>query len=263
MRLRQVTLVARNPQPVLDNLRETFGIEVSLRETDMIDLWGPGMVDEFGLSTSVLPVGDTFLEVISPTRPDTTAARFLTSRGGDAGYMVIIQCTAIEEARRRAASLGVREVWEGPLDNVRSVHFDPRDTGGALLSLEETDDTDDWPWAGPTWREHIHTEGVAEIAGVDIAAVSPGATASRWGELLDRPVHSDGGASTVTVTRGRIRFVEATGNDRDTLNGIQLRCPDPDKVRQRASRRGLEIDREGRVHLGGVAFRLSNGEQDE
>ncbi|SFB40756.1 hypothetical protein SAMN05216266_110109 [Amycolatopsis marina] len=259
MRVRQVTLAARNPQPVIDDLRYVFGIEVSLCETDMIDLWGPEMVDEFGLSTSVLPVGDTFLEVISPTRADAPAARYLTSRGGDTGYMVIIQCTAIEEARIRAAQLGIREVWEGPLDNVRSIHLDPRDTGGALLSLEETDEVEDWPWAGPNWREHAHTDGVTEITGVDITAVAPGKTASRWGELLGRPVRTEEGADTVLVTGGSIRFVENADHGREGLSGIELRCPDPDTVRQRAARRDLAIDRDGRIEIGGVAFRLGDG----
>ena len=71
MRLRQVATVARELEPVVDDFRAVLGIEVAYRD--------PG-VAEFGLHNAVMPVGDTFLEVVSPTREHTTAGRFLDRR---------------------------------------------------------------------------------------------------------------------------------------------------------------------------------------
>jgi hypothetical protein len=48
-------------------------------------------VGRFGLTNAVFAVGDTFVEVVAPTQPDTTAGRYLKRRGGDGGYMAIFR----------------------------------------------------------------------------------------------------------------------------------------------------------------------------
>jgi len=68
-------------------------------------------VGQFGLTNAVFAVGDTFVEVVAPARPDTTAGRYLERRGGDGRYMAIFQVPDLAAARRRLASLGVR--WSG------------------------------------------------------------------------------------------------------------------------------------------------------
>ena len=78
MRLRQVVIAARDLETTVAHLTAVFGIEVSYRD--------PG-VAEFGLVNAVMPIGDTFLEVISPVADRAPARRFLDRRGGDGGYM--------------------------------------------------------------------------------------------------------------------------------------------------------------------------------
>src|SRR3954451_23570004 len=102
MRLRQVALVAADLDAVVGSLCTALGVDVTYRD--------PG-VGEFGLHNALLTFGDTFLEVVSPTRDGTTAGRYLTRRGGDGGYMVILQCDDLERERERVAGLGVRTVW--------------------------------------------------------------------------------------------------------------------------------------------------------
>ena len=82
MRIRQIALVARELEPTVSAICDVLDLEVGFRD--------PG-VKLFGLSNAVIPVGDTFLEVVSPTKKDTTAGRLLDRRGGDGGYMVILQ----------------------------------------------------------------------------------------------------------------------------------------------------------------------------
>jgi hypothetical protein len=81
-RLRQVALVARDCGKTATALQETFGWPDPFHD--------PG-VGEFGLINAVFPVGDTFVEVVSPVQPDTTAGRYLARRGSDSGYMAIFQ----------------------------------------------------------------------------------------------------------------------------------------------------------------------------
>src|SRR5262249_5880592 len=82
MRLRQVALPAAAVDPTLAALQRVLGLGEPFRD--------PG-VTEFGLVNGVFALGDTFLEVVSPARPGTTAGRWLERRGGDAGYMAIFQ----------------------------------------------------------------------------------------------------------------------------------------------------------------------------
>ena len=74
VRLRQAVLVADQLEPVASALRSALGLREPFRD--------PG-VGEFGLANVVFALGDCFLEVVSPTRADTAAGRYLERHGGD------------------------------------------------------------------------------------------------------------------------------------------------------------------------------------
>lgn len=92
IRLRQVALVADDLAAAEAAIVEELGIELCFRD--------PG-VAEFGLHNALFPVGDKLLEVVSPIQDGTTAGRLLDKRGGDGGYMVILEVDDLDEARRR------------------------------------------------------------------------------------------------------------------------------------------------------------------
>ncbi|TFG92391.1 MAG: hypothetical protein E4H11_09500, partial [Myxococcales bacterium] len=95
VRLRQVAFVARELEPVVEALCDVLDVEVAYRD--------PG-VGVFGLHNALMPLGDSFLEVVSPERLGTTAGRLLERRGGDGGYMVIVQSQARKADRARVES---------------------------------------------------------------------------------------------------------------------------------------------------------------
>lgn len=194
MRLRQGVLVAEDLEGTLAELRQAFGIEPGYRD--------PG-VKVFGLVNAVLPVGDTFLEVVSPTRDEAPAARYRARHGGDGGYMVMVQSDDLAADRARIDSLGVRIVWTGELDDIAGIHLHPKDTGGALLSLDQPVPPESWRWAGPDWRAHVRTDVVKSLAAVEIASPHPERLAARWSQVLARPL--DGEA--IPLDQGCIRFV--------------------------------------------------------
>jgi hypothetical protein len=199
MRLRQVAFAARDLDAVVEQLCTTLGIEVSFNDPS---------VAVFGLRNAVMPVGDTFLEVVSPTKADTAAGRYMARRGGDCGYMVMVQTEDSDADRRRAAALGVRVAWSVDLDDIRGTHLHPRDLGGALLSLDAAVPPASWRWAGPNWQRAVRAGGAAEIVGVEMQCAEPEAVARRWAALLDHPVEvGRDGTARVALDRGTLRFI--------------------------------------------------------
>jgi hypothetical protein len=176
VRLRQAVLAARDLE------RTTALLEAAGLRDPFVD---PG-VTEFGLTNAVYPVGDAFLEVVSPIQDGTTAGRYLERRqaGDDAvGYMVIVQVDDLDAVRARAESMGIRTVFTIDLDDIRATHLHPRDVG-AILSVDQPTDPAEWRWAGPGWRERAVP---GRLRGMDVA----GADGERWAALLDRPLDDD------------------------------------------------------------------------
>lgn len=248
MRLRQVALVARALDAVVADCCAVLGIEVAFRDPD---------VAVFGLANAVMPIGDAFLEVVSPVAAGTTAGRFLDRRGGDGGYMVIVQTDDLAADRRRLADLGVRVVFEATFDDISCAHLHPRDVGGAILSLDVARPPESWRWAGPTWRAAVRTEVSAAIVGVELQADDPVALAERWGAILGRvPSAPDaGGAITIALDDGAIRFVPRRDGRGDGIAALEVRMRDRPRALAAAHARGLAVEGDA-VALGGVRLRL-------
>jgi len=125
MRLRQIALIAGDLEPIAEQLSKVFGINVGFRD--------PG-VEYFGLNNVVCPVGGEFLEVVAPFREDASGARYLKRRGGDAGYMVILQADDALAHRARLEKEGVRLIATSRHPGYQYTHFHPGDCAGVLLS---------------------------------------------------------------------------------------------------------------------------------
>jgi len=247
MRLRQVALVARDLEPVVDDLCSVLGIAVSFRD--------PG-VAVFGLHNAVMPVGDTFLEVVSPVQPDTTASRYLERRGGDGGYMVMLQSDDLDADRQRLAQVGVRIAWSIDLDDIRGSHLHPRDVGGAILSLDQPVPPAAWRWAGPGWEASMRTQVVTEITGVELQSADPLGLAHRWSQILKRPVARTGsGVIRIVLDQGAIRFVAATDGRGEGVGGFDVATTDRHRLIGAARQRGLPVD-DAHVVIGGTRIWL-------
>ena len=187
----------------------------------------PG-VGAFGLHNAVYAIGDTFLEVVSPTQPDTTAGRYLDRRG-DGGYMVIFQLADLDAARERAAAMGMRVVWQLDLPDISGTHLHPADTRGAIVSLDRADPPGSWRWGGPDWTEREGTGAPGRLRGVTIAVNDPVATAERWGELLGVEPYGE----ALVLDGSFVRFEPATRSGSPTCT---LRCPASTRPSRSAAR---------------------------
>ncbi|HYB98775.1 MAG TPA: VOC family protein [Candidatus Limnocylindrales bacterium] len=246
LRLRQVALVARDLEPTLETLQAVLGIEVSFRD--------PG-VAVFSLVNGVMPIGDTFLEVVSPTHESASAARYLQRRGGDGGYMVIFQCEDVAAERERLGALGVRVVWEAALEDAQTVHLDPRAVGGAIVSIDAMQPYDSWRWAGPGWQDSVRTERVRAIRGVTIQALEPQAVAERWSEVLGYEL--DFARRRMTLSDGSfVEFVRAEDGRGDGVSAVHVAVNDRQAIVEEAARRNLPAGADA-VEICGTRFVLA------
>jgi len=245
LRLRQIALVARDLEPVVGDLCHVLGTEVVFRDPN---------VAVFGLHNALMPLGDTFLEVVSPIRPDASAARLLERRRGDGGYMVIVQTSDLAADRRRLAALGVRIVFETTLDDIATIHLHPRDVGGAIVSLDAAQPPSSWRWAGPDWE--ARPRGDAAIVGAELQGPDPAALAARWSQVLDRRATEDGaGGHVIRLDDGVISFVAERDRRGEGLAGIAVRVPDPGRALAAARARALPTNGD-QVDICGTRIRL-------
>ncbi len=220
VRLRQAVLVARDLAPVSERLRAELGLGEPFAD--------PG-VGAFGLHNAVYAIGDAFLEVVSPTQPDTAAGRYLDRRG-DGGYMLIFQFADLAAARERAAGMGMRTVWQLDLDDISGTHLHPGDTGGAIVSLDRADPPGSWRWGGPDWTGRVGNGAPGKIRGVTIEVADPPSTATRWREFL--------GADPSELDDSYVAFEPG---DADRIVEIEVHVP----------------GRQETIEIGGVRFKLT------
>src|SRR5271166_2011636 len=179
LRLKQLELVARNLPPVVEDIRDVFGLEVGFRDP---------AVKVFGLENAIFPVTNQFIEVVSPIQDGTAGGRYLARRSGDGGYMVILQCDDHAPRKKRVAELGIRKALEQDEPEYKIMQLHPRDTGGSFLEIDVQVGGEDinGPWhpAGRNWKSAVRTDVVRAIAAAEIQSPEPDALASRWSSIL-------------------------------------------------------------------------------
>lgn len=171
-RLRQVVLAARDLDQVVAALRDHLQLGEPFHDP---------AVALFGLRNAVFAIGDTFLEVVSPTTEDASAARLLERRGTDGGYMVMFQVPDLKTATQRANGQEVRQVFDVELEDISEVHLHPADMEGAIVALSAPTPPESWRWGGPGWQERSVP---GRVKAVTIEHPDPHAVKRRWNEII-------------------------------------------------------------------------------
>jgi methylmalonyl-CoA/ethylmalonyl-CoA epimerase len=122
-------IAVRSIEEALPLWRDALGLNHSGSET----------VAEQGVHTAFLDVGETRLELLEPTEPDTPVGRFLDKRGPGFHHVCLL-VDDLEAALAELKQQGMRLVDEKPRDGaggskVAFVH--PSSTGGLLLELKQ------------------------------------------------------------------------------------------------------------------------------
>jgi hypothetical protein len=218
-------MVARDCGRVAGELRQAFGWAQPFHD--------PG-VGQFGLTNAVFAVGDTFLEVVAPTQPDTAAGRYLGRRGGDGGYMAIFQLPDVAAARDRLTGLGVRVIWTADLPGMSGTHLHPKDVPGAIVSLDWADPAESWMWAGPAWTGQAPVPAPGGLTGLTIEVADPSGAADRWAAVLGLPATARAGKGAgegegagegvveLAAAGQRLRFVRAGTGQGEGITAVTI-----------------------------------------
>jgi Glyoxalase-like domain len=191
LRLRQAVVAAADRDAVAERWRRELGLGEPFHDP---------LVDRWGLHNAVFPVGDAFLEVVSPHTPGqgSPAERHLSRQGGDCGYMAIFQVDDLDDGRRHLRACGLRSVLDIEYDDIRATHVHPADIGAAIVSFDQAVPEPSWRWGGPDWPDRVRTGVVDGLAGVRIAGADPDKLLATWARALavepagDRLVLGDG-----------------------------------------------------------------------
>ena len=249
IRLRQLALATDALDAVTTQICTVFGVDHAYHD--------PG-VGKYGLNNSVIPLGETLLEAVCPREPDTAASRFLARRGGDGGYMVILQVDDVDAARSRIERVGARIVDKADLPRATFTHIHPKDVGGAILSVDTMTPPEHWEWGGPDWPSRAR--GESEPTGIvraEVAGADPARLAARWAEVIGAPVEENGDRWSMPLEGGTIDFV-AAGDDPEGLPGFDIAARDPGRILAAAQQIGLP-PAPGGFMLGGMTVRPVSG----
>ena len=221
LRLRQVCLVAADLETEAARLKQALGVEECYRDAN---------VGKYGLENVLFPVGSSFIEIVSPTRPGTTAGRFLERHGGRHGYMIILDCDDPERRQRHAESLGIRTANLIRHGDYLGVQLHPKDTGAAMIEFNRTEGGEDpmgpYAPAGPDWQRAVRSDVTRRLVAVEIECPDPARLSARWGELLERSVSA---RHCISLDAGEIHFLPGNGSEA-VFAGVVLEAAAPASV---------------------------------
>ncbi len=94
-------------------------------------------VEDQKVRVAMLPIGETRIELIEPTSPDSPISKFLEKRGGGIHH-IAVEVENIEESLRQLKQAGARLIDETPrrgAENCLVAFVHPQSAGGVLLEL--------------------------------------------------------------------------------------------------------------------------------
>ena len=115
--------------------REHFGARVS----------EPEEVEEQGIVATMFEVGESMIELVQPTRPNSPVGKFLANRG-EGFHHVAYQVDDLEAALKELGEKGVELIDEKPrigAGGIRMAFLHPKGTLGVLTELVELPEKDE------------------------------------------------------------------------------------------------------------------------
>lgn len=128
-RIDHVGYAVEDLDEAVDSHRRLYGVEVAHRER----------IEADGVEEALLPVGESYVQLLRPTRSDSPVARFL-ARNGPGMHHIGYGVSDVGEALAELKAQGVPVVDEHPRQGSRGCRvafLHPRGTHGVLVELVE------------------------------------------------------------------------------------------------------------------------------
>jgi methylmalonyl-CoA/ethylmalonyl-CoA epimerase len=127
-KINHVAIAVEDIEGALGFWRDALGMEVAKVEE----------VPSQKASVAFLPAGDSEIELVRPTQPDTGVAKFIQEKGPGMHH-VCLQVDDIEGMLADLKARGVRLINETPsvLPGRKMAFIHPKSTGGVLVELYE------------------------------------------------------------------------------------------------------------------------------
>lgn len=124
-----VALAVRDLDEAVAWYRATFGADLAHRE----------VVEADGVEEAMLAVAESYVQLLSPTRPDSPVGRFLERRGEGMHHVAyrVESCAAALEAARRAGARLIDEVPRPGGRGTTVAFLHPSGAFGTLIELVE------------------------------------------------------------------------------------------------------------------------------
>jgi methylmalonyl-CoA/ethylmalonyl-CoA epimerase len=122
-----VAIAVRDLDAAVAWYEETFGAKVAHRE----------LVERDGVEEALLAVADSYIQLLTPFRPDSTVAKFLETKG-EGIHHVGYRVADCEEALRQAVAAGARPIDAEPRPGSRGTtvaFLHPKTAFGTLIEL--------------------------------------------------------------------------------------------------------------------------------
>ena len=223
LRIRQVAAIVPDLEPAIDRLHALFDLEPSIREA----------LPQYGLTNAVLPIGDQFLELLQPLDDNSAGARYLAKHGPGL-YMLIFEGKDGLRAQADADTLNIPVVATENNERYTSIHFHPKAMSDVLVSIDTSKIENDWPAAGPDWRDFIHSNIVTGIHVFRIAGLDTAAMEKPFADLFDLHTHERAPRGDTHVARARvghsgtyIDFVTPTSDSAHLAQWVRDHGPGP------------------------------------
>jgi methylmalonyl-CoA epimerase len=129
MKIEHIGIAVRSLSEAVKVYEQAIGLKVA----------GYDEVDEQGVRVAMLDIGESRIELLEPTRPDSPIEKFMTKRG-EGIHHIAVRVDNIEQALERLKTAGVRLIDEKPkrgAHNTRIAFIHPASTHGVLMELVE------------------------------------------------------------------------------------------------------------------------------
>jgi methylmalonyl-CoA/ethylmalonyl-CoA epimerase len=126
-KIEHIALAVEDLEETIAHYRDVWGIEAVHRER----------VEDQGVEEVMLPIGDTFLQLLGATGPDTIVARFLKRRG-EGLHHIAYEVDDLDGTLASLKERGVRLIDEAPRQGARDqlvAFIDPKSNHGLLVEL--------------------------------------------------------------------------------------------------------------------------------